>query len=101
MTLSLTGSLPMPRDSDTPLARRELLRNATLAVAAMVLRAPLAACERKAPRAPETGRLVASPPADPDHARLTSWTATLRTEGLSRPESPLGRSATRVGELAA
>jgi hypothetical protein len=91
----------MPRDSDTPLARRDLLRNATLAVAAMVLRAPLAACEREAPRAPETGRLVASPPADPDHARLTSWTATLRTEGLSRPESPLGRSATRVGELAA
>jgi hypothetical protein len=41
------------------------------------------------------------PPADPDRARLTDWAATLRAEGLSRPESPLGRGATRVGELAA
>jgi len=91
----------MPRDRDTPLPRRDLLRNATLAAAALVLRAPLAACEREAPREPQTERLAASPPADPDHARLTAWTATLRTEGLSRPESPFGRSATRVGELAA
>jgi hypothetical protein len=52
----------------------------------MVLRAPLAACERGA---------------DPDRARLTAWTAALRTEGLSGPESPLGRAATKVGELAA
>jgi hypothetical protein len=86
---------------DTPLPRRDLLRNATLAAAALVLRAPLAACERQTPRAPETERLAASSPADPDHARLTDWTATLRAEGLSGSESPLGRSATRVGELAA
>ena len=38
---------------------------------------------------------------DPDRTRLTDWTAVLRAEGLSRPEGPLGRSATRVGELAA
>ncbi len=91
----------MPRDSDTPLPRRDLLRNATLAAAALVLRTPLAACERKTPRGPETERLAASAPADPDHARLADWTATLRAERLSGPESPLGRSATRVGELAA
>jgi len=91
----------MPRDSDTPLPRRDLLRNATLAVAAMVLRAPLAACGREAPRELETEQLAGSPPADPDHARLTSWTATLRREGLSGPDSSLGRGAARVGELAA
>jgi hypothetical protein len=45
--------------------------------------------------------LSGSPPADPDYARLADWTATLRTEGLSGPESPLGRGAARVGELAA
>jgi hypothetical protein len=45
--------------------------------------------------------LAVGPSADPDRARLTDWTATLRAEGLSRPESPLGRGATRVGELAA
>jgi hypothetical protein len=67
----------------------------------MVLRAPLAACEREVPRRPGTQRLAASPPTDPDHARLADWTTTLRTERLSRPESPLGRSAARVGELAA
>jgi hypothetical protein len=45
--------------------------------------------------------LAASPPADPDQARLADWTAALRAEALSGPGSPLGRSATRVGELAA
>jgi Protein of unknown function (DUF1460) len=91
----------MPRDSDSPLPRRDLLKNAALATAALVLRAPLAACEREAPRVPRTERWAASPPADPDFARLTDWTATLRAEALSGPGSPLGRSATRVGELAA
>jgi hypothetical protein len=90
----------MPQDRDTPLPRRDLLRNATLAAAALVLRTPLAACEREA-REPQTERLAASAPTDPDHARLTEWTATLRAERLTGPESPLGRSATRVGELAA
>jgi hypothetical protein len=33
--------------------------------------------------------------------RLADWTAALRAEGLSRPESPFGRGVTRVGELAA
>ena len=91
----------MPRDSDTPLPRRDLLRTATLAAAALMLRSPLAACERESPRVPRTERLAASPPADPDAVRLRDWTATLRARGLSGPGAPLGRSATRVGELAA
>ena len=78
----------MPPDRDTPLPRRDLLRNAALAAAALALRAPLAACQG------ETG-------ADPDRARLTDWTAALRAEGLTRPETRLGRTAARVGELAA
>jgi hypothetical protein len=45
--------------------------------------------------------LAGGSPADPDHARLADWTAALRAEGLSRPDAPLGRAATRVGELAA
>jgi hypothetical protein len=52
-------------------------------------------------REPQAGRLAARPPADPDHARLTEWAAALRDEGLSRPQTPLRRSAARVGELAA
>src|SRR5918992_760859 len=91
----------MSRDSDTPLSRRDLLRNATLTAAAMLLRAPLAACERQAPREPEIRRPAANPASNPDRRRLAEWTATLRAEGLSRPESPFGRGATRVGELAA
>jgi Protein of unknown function (DUF1460) len=98
--LRMTHSL-MARDSDTPLPRRDLLRNAVLSAAALLLRAPLAACERETRRAPQTELLAARPPADPDHARLIDWIARLRAEGLSQSESPLGRGATRVGELAA
>jgi hypothetical protein len=50
---------------------------------------------------PRTERLAASLVGDPDHARLRDWTATLRADGLSGPGVPLGRGATRVGELAA
>ena len=66
-----------------------------------MLRAPLAGCDREARRQARTGHLAARPPTDPDHARLTDWTAALRDEGLSRPETPFGRSAARVGGLAA
>jgi hypothetical protein len=66
------------------LSRRDLLRNAAVAAAALLLPAPVAAWGRR----------------DPDHERLTDWTAALRAEGLSRVELPLGRSAARVGELA-
>jgi hypothetical protein len=65
-------------------SRRSLLRIA-LAAAALGLPAPLLACGRR----------------DPDRRRLTDWTTTLRAEGLSGSNVPLGRSAARVGELAA
>ncbi len=74
---------------NTPLSRRDLLRNLAATAAALVLPAPLDACGRRAY------------PRDPDHERLTAWTAVLRAEGLSRLEAPLGPAVTRVGELAA
>lgn len=40
-------------------------------------------------------------PMDPDHARLSAWATALRNEGLARPDTPFGRRAVRVGELAA
>jgi hypothetical protein len=38
---------------------------------------------------------------DPDRTRLDAWTAALRSERLSKSESPMGRGVARVGELAA
>jgi hypothetical protein len=43
----------------------------------------------------------AARPADPDLERLLAWTAALRSGGFTRTASPIGRSAVRVGELAA
>ena len=74
---------------NTSLSRRDLLRNLAATAAALVLPAPLGACARRAY------------PRDPDHERLTAWTAVLRAEGLSRLETPIGPAVTRVGELAA
>jgi hypothetical protein len=62
-----------------------LLRHAAATAAALALPAPLAACGRR----------------DPDHARLSAWVSALRTEGRAGAETPLGRKAARVGELAA
>jgi hypothetical protein len=77
------------------LSRRELLRNAALTATAVMLPDALAACKTgKLPRDARTERL------DPDHERLNSWTSTLRAERLGGPETPLGPSAIRVGELA-
>jgi hypothetical protein len=81
--------------TDQNLSRRDLLRNAALGAAALVFPAPLVACSRGAPsREPRTESL------DPDRERLTRWTGKLQAEGLTRPETPPGRSAIRVGELA-
>ncbi len=67
------------------LRRRDFLRHAALAAAALGLPQPLLALGRS----------------DPDRDRLADWTARLRAEGLSAADVPLGRSAARVGELAA
>ena len=37
---------------------------------------------------------------DPDRARLTTWAAKLRSEGLAGSAAPIGRATARVGELA-
>jgi Protein of unknown function (DUF1460) len=74
-------------------SRRELLRNAALAAAALAMPGPLIACGKDRP---ERG----SRKADPDQQRLTAWTGTLHTEGLAVGQVPLGRGAIRVGELA-
>jgi hypothetical protein len=72
------------------LSRRALLQRAAAAGAALAIPAPLAACLRE-----RSDHL-----ADPDQARLQKWTRALQDEGLVAGESPLGRGAVRVGELA-
>jgi hypothetical protein len=77
----------MRSDAGPPLPRRDLLRVAALAAAALALRVPIAACS------PGTR--------GPDGERLARWTDALRAEGLVPPSAGLGRAAVRVGELAA
>jgi hypothetical protein len=91
----------MTPDGGTPLPRRDLLRGAALAAAALVLHVPVACGSGEAPRAPGPGGAAALPPPDPDRERLASWTAALRAEDLTGLERPMGHAATRVGELAA
>jgi hypothetical protein len=74
--------------------RRDLLRSAGLAAAALALRAPLAACSRD-------GAPKDRPPGGPDQERLARWGESLRAEHLLPPDAELGRAAARVGELAA
>jgi hypothetical protein len=89
MVLGFFCQVPNRCVVNTPLSRRNLLKNLAATAAALVLPAPLGACSRR------------GYPRDPDHERLTAWTAVLRAEGLSRLEAQLGPGVTRVGELAA
>jgi Protein of unknown function (DUF1460) len=77
-----------------PLHRRDLVRAAALAAAALALRAPLASCSGGSPSGER-------PRGGPDQERLARWSESLRAERLVPPETQLGRAATRVGELAA
>lgn len=70
-------------DSHDPIGRREMLRRAMMAAAALVAHPLLGS---------------ATAPAD-DRARLASWVRTLRAELLTTPRVPLGRAVARVGEL--
>jgi hypothetical protein len=81
--------------ADEPLSRRDLVLRAAAAVAALSLPVPFGACAGRS-------RMGAQPPDAPpsDRQRLTSWAATLRAERLAQPDIPVGRAATRVGELA-
>jgi N-acetylmuramoyl-L-alanine amidase-like protein len=65
---------------ENDLTRRDLLRNAALGTAALLLPGRLAACGR----------------ADPDLERLRRWSSKLRSE----PATEFGAGVTRVGELA-
>ena len=80
---------------DETVSRRDLLRSVVLTAAALALPGQLAACRKGSPpHDPRRERL------DPDLERLTNWTEKLHAEGLTGPETPLGRSVIRVGELA-
>jgi hypothetical protein len=68
-----------------PLSRRDLIKHAAAAAAAVVVSPLFAPYQRP----------------DRDRARLAAWVAGLRSAGLSGSEIPLGRGAIRVGELAA
>ncbi|MBA2669625.1 MAG: DUF1460 domain-containing protein [Gemmatimonadetes bacterium] len=90
------------------ISRREMLRNAVAAVAALAVPVPLAGC-RGAPRetdpdaVPSIGRTDQSmfdAPDPEDAARFSSWVQTLRDEGLDSSRTPLALAAARVGELA-
>ena len=81
---------------DDPVSRRDLLRSAALAAAALALPGPVLACRRQ--QSPAEAR---SEPPNADEERLAAWTAALRAREASRPRAPLGREAIRVGELAA
>lgn len=84
-----------------PLTRREMLRNTALAAAALALPSTLLACDREEAISAEetTDRSDATLDAE-DERRLMAWTETLRVEGLAATDVPVGRSATRAGELA-
>jgi hypothetical protein len=71
--------------------RRALLRRAAEAVGVLALSSPLVACLSR------PGGAVAR---TPDEERLDRWTRDLRDKGLTPPAVPVGRAATRVGELA-
>jgi hypothetical protein len=75
-----------------PLSRRDMLKHAAAGATALLLPGTLAACDDGPPG---KGR------PDLDLQRLLAWTAAVRNAGLSGAVSPLGRSAVRVGELAA
>lgn len=90
------------RSHDGPsLSRRDLLRNAALAAAALGLRGPLAACGGEPARDTRTDYLAAREPMNPDQERLARWSGIVRAEGLTDSGQPVGRTAGRVGELAA
>jgi hypothetical protein len=85
---------------NTPLSRRDLLRN--IAVSAAGLMIPFSLIEEEGARLSKwLGDRGASPDvSDNDQARLTTWTATLRHEAPAPRGLSLGRRAIRVGELA-
>ncbi|HEX2191473.1 MAG TPA: N-acetylmuramoyl-L-alanine amidase-like domain-containing protein [Longimicrobiaceae bacterium] len=97
-------------DTQHPVTRREALRGAIAAAAALVVPAPLRACRLAEPppreAEPAARPAAADAPAYPvpspeDRARLEEWVRVLRRERLvAAAEVTLGDAAVRVGELA-
>ena len=83
-----------------PFTRREWLGQLAAGAVGLVLPASLACGEKKTVQEQRTEAMDSGAVADPDRARLATWTKTLRAEGLTRDDVPLGKSATRAGELA-
>ncbi|HYN80470.1 MAG TPA: N-acetylmuramoyl-L-alanine amidase-like domain-containing protein [Gemmatimonadaceae bacterium] len=84
---------------NTPLSRRELLRNVAVSAAGLMI--PFSLFDDDLARISEwledTESLALS---DSDQARLAAWTTTLRREAPAPRRLSLGRRAIRVGELA-
>lgn len=90
----------MIRDTKTPISRRDLIKSAAAIAAGLgVPKAAAAEGSKESQAKRRTGNPLRLPE-NPDAARLTAWTAVLRSEGLARAGVALGRSAVRVGELA-
>ncbi len=79
----------------THLTRREALRSAAAAAAALAFPSLLQGCgfSRGAARAVEGDR-------HPDRARLRTWASWIRAEVLATPDLTTGRAGARVGEFA-
>lgn len=84
------------RNISDAISRRDLIKNVALTAAGI----GLVACQRPQASATTAAADIVTRAANPDEARLDAWAATVRREALTRDDVPLGRSATRVGELA-
>lgn len=84
------------RNISDAISRRDLIKNVALTAAGI----GLVACQRPQASATTAAADITTRAANPDEARLDAWAATVRREALTRDDVPLGRSATRVGELA-
>ena len=84
---------------NTPLSRRDLLRNAAASAAGLMI--PFSLFDDERARISEWLEDRESLDfSDSDQARLAAWTATLRREASAPRKMSLGRRAIRVGELA-
>ena len=86
-----------PRIMDTPRSRRTAIGDVAKIAASLALSSPLAAFARMSPGDERRRRDVAD---DPELARLIAWTTAVRGAHLTAFETPIGRTAARVGELA-
>jgi len=84
---------------NTPLSRRDLLKNVAVSAAGLMI--PFSLIDDERARISEWLRDPASLNlSDSDQARLAAWTSTLRREAPAPRKLSLGRRAVRVGELA-